>query len=281
MARRNDDGSGVVVPVLIILFGLFAAIVIFLTSSIIILGAWIYYFIKLKKLPKPQSLSDFVLTSAERKKIQEVDEKIPFEKGKLHGLNNKLDGLREQGSHLAKRQDGRFQEKSKLGKELNSKIQDQERRVYEQERRIDRLRYTKEEYYRFPMDRLEHYSHILEWYRNLMLSLVVYVSVLVWQLTFPAELTVRFSTFLNENGFLGVILGIENLWGAMAVVTGAAVLAFGLGYLIVPHIISKELNGKTGRNQDEAVAFSEKYAAATEIGVLRDLDPARRQDDDA
>lgn len=279
MARGKSDGSGLVLLALVILFGFFALIVIFL-SSIAILGAWIHFFIIIKKLPKPKSLSDFVLTSAEHKKIQEIDEKIPCEKDKLYELNNELHRLREQGSHLAKRQDGYFQEKSKLGKELNSKIQDQEQRVCEQEWCINRLRNTKEEYYQFSKDRLEHYNHILEWYRNLCLSLIVYVSVLVWQLTLPAELTVILSSFLNENGFIGVIFGIENLWGAMAVATGTAILAFGLGYFIVPYIISKELNGKIGRTQGEAVAFSEKYAAVTKIGVLRDLNPTGLQDND-
>lgn len=253
MARRkkDDDGARIAQSILV---GLLAAIVILLTlvSSAVLIGGWIYYLAKLRKLPKPEALSDFAHTRSEIKKLIEIQEALP-------AMEAVLADLWEQGAHLSKRQDSYFQERSKLGKELNPKIQ-------QLEGDIAGVKAIQRQYKHFPQDRFDHYSHILGWYRGLTLSLFVYAGILAWQLSAPAEWVVSFSAFLNENGFLGVLLGNENLWGAMAVATGAAVLTVGLGRLIVPHTVSTELKNKEERTKEEAISYSEALAIATGIG---------------
>lgn len=115
--RGGDGGVGVVVVVLI---GL-AMLLPYLILAAAVGGALALLFAWVRSLSEASSLSDapgrnaFALSEHEQAALRHARDRVK-------GAEAALAELRERGAHLSTRNDGRFNEVSKLGKELNPLI---------------------------------------------------------------------------------------------------------------------------------------------------------------
>lgn len=112
-SRRNKQGS-VGGDLLFKAFGsLF--IILVMIGSFLLFAAWFYFERKKALLIKPKSIQDFAHTSSELLEINRQE-------NKLENIYNRLDQISHEGRSLSKRQDGKYNERSKKGKEFNREV---------------------------------------------------------------------------------------------------------------------------------------------------------------
>ena len=112
-SRRNKQGS-VGGDLLFKAFGsLFILLV--MIGSFLLFAAWFYFERKKALLIKPKSIQDFAHTSSELVEINRQE-------NRLENIYNRLDQISHEGRSLSKRQDGKYNERSKKGKEFNREV---------------------------------------------------------------------------------------------------------------------------------------------------------------
>ncbi|KPH91670.1 hypothetical protein AMS57_06165 [Pseudoalteromonas undina] len=84
-------------------------------GSFLLFAAWFYFERKKALLIKPKSIQDFAHTSSELVEINRQE-------NQLENIYNRLDQISYEGRSLSKRQDGKFNERSKKGKEFNREV---------------------------------------------------------------------------------------------------------------------------------------------------------------
>lgn len=109
-SRRGNIGGDLLLKAFTTLLSLLVLI-----GSFLLFGAWLYFERKKKLLLTPKSLQDFAHTNTELSEIQSQD-------SKLSTIYNRLDQIAKEGRSLTIRQDGKYNERSKKGKEFNNEI---------------------------------------------------------------------------------------------------------------------------------------------------------------
>jgi hypothetical protein len=109
-SRRGNVGGDLLLKAFTTLLSLLVLI-----GSFLLFGAWLYFERKKQLLLTPKSLQDFAHTNTELSEIQSQDRKLSM-------TYNRLDQIAKEGSSLTIRQDGKYNERSKKGKELNNEI---------------------------------------------------------------------------------------------------------------------------------------------------------------
>lgn len=108
--RRGNVGGDLLLKAFTTLLSLLVLI-----GSFLLFAAWFYFERKKQLLLTPKSLQDFAHTNAELSEIQAQDRQ-------LSTIYNRLDQIAKEGKSLTIRQDGKYNERSKKGKEFNNEI---------------------------------------------------------------------------------------------------------------------------------------------------------------
>jgi len=109
-SKRGNVGGDLLLKAFTALLSLLVLI-----GSFLLFGAWYYFERKKQLLLTPKSLQDFAHTNTELSDIQSQDRK-------LGTIYNRLDQIAKEGTSLTTRQDGKYNERSKKGKEFNNEI---------------------------------------------------------------------------------------------------------------------------------------------------------------
>lgn len=132
--KRGDDGSGIgcVVLALVLVF----ALVLFSVATILVatwlVTAWLLReLLYRKKIKNPREKIVFTVEEVER-----LGELIM----RHEALKEQESAINERGSHLSRRNDGRFDGRSKLGRELNSQLKPLEIEISLTESKISVIR---------------------------------------------------------------------------------------------------------------------------------------------
>lgn len=213
MARKRRKNSKEAPPVhlLIKLVGAFVLLLTFLVTSALI-GAWIYFEVKVKEFAEKRSRKDFRLSTQEK---EELD--------KLLALRDKaerrLQKIREMRNVLPLRMDGAFDGRNREGRELNAELQQLRENHEKCSVMIDDLS-TREE------RRFRHCATIrsgLFASRCAMLLMPALLAVLcVWT---PASVT-GLSRFIERQTGLAPLAGVDSLYGMLVVAAWIAFAAF-------------------------------------------------------
>lgn len=212
MARAKKTDGGLAIAALLV-----AAIVMLLAGLIIlatIAGAialpllWAVAFIRAAQLEAAPGRNAFTWTSAEAQVLSEA-------KASLETEERQLEQLWAQGAHLSKRNDGWFQERSALAKELNQKIGALQRAIGVTRMTVNVLASR-------PSERKAWYAKRLGQFRALSGALITAIVVTVFLVLVQPPVFLPFATWLDAQlspstaaNLMPLLLGAA-AWGVAA-----------------------------------------------------------------
>ncbi len=253
MKSGKGDGHNLVFLALLALALLIAGVLAVL-YPLFLSGRWAYLYRRHSILPKPLSKSDFSFTRAEMRILVAINENLKCAEAELANV-------RKLGTHLAKRRDGYFNERSKLGTSLNSKLKENILTIsqYRSEKRLIEI---------FLQSRSDHYSLLTASLRVYTFAVATYLIALTC-VFFAAP---SWLTYVNDQlyklSFLDFLLLPDNLISGLLLAAFGSSVVLAFCNLNLSSIATKALPGSGGRTDAEAVLFSEAYAKASKIGLL-------------
>ena len=177
MAKKStSDGVGcvwgliVLIVLIVILFtgiATYTAILV-LPLAFFTLG-WVVLFYKSISLPQTKSIADFDLTESERQEA----EQLRSDKDRLQAI---ISDAYDRGSAVNRRKDGRFSERSNLGKELNSILSDAEPSLSIAQEKYDEIKDR-------PQRRMDRWLNLKSSFSARTFALTIYILIifLTWK----------------------------------------------------------------------------------------------------
>ena len=223
-----------------------------LALAALLIALLLVYSVLAWRLPEPENAADFTFTATELQTFEALE---PREKQ----MQKALSALWRQGSHLSKRKDGYFSERSKLGEQLNPEIQQLERELGEDRNFIV-------EYGAFAEQRKRHYLRIKSRRLATLFAALVYGSIAALLLYIPNGFITTFALMINPIGLLPPPAALPNLWAAMAVATVVTIALFVPIKAVADFLTRVKLSLGASMNASDAIEFSGRYAAHSVIG---------------
>jgi hypothetical protein len=207
--KKNQGGGGGAIILLATAFTL-----IILIGTFVLIFFWLYYNHKAKELIKPRSIKDFDLSQDEINDLSHADDS-------LQSLEVKYQETQTSGNALNKRQDGRFNERSQKGKELNQIMISLEPRISEAREIADEIRCR-------PEKRLANWLSVKTYQAGFKKAIYFYVGSFIAFLVYTPQWMLEFGESLQQNTLIEIFGDSTAMYGASfgALLTAGIVLLF-------------------------------------------------------